>query len=60
MEACVSPAEIQAAIAVFNILEPQAQKVITGLIHAFHKKQLTSQDLLDQAAKILAANPPAQ
>jgi hypothetical protein len=38
----VTAAEIQAALAVFQILEPQAQKAIAGLIHLFHQKQVGS------------------
>ena len=56
----MTPAEIEAAIQAFQLLEPQIQKEVAALIHLVHKRQLTTQDLLDQAAKILAANPPAQ
>ena len=50
----MTPAEIQAAIAVFQILEPMAQAAIAKLIHKIHGQTITAQDLLDQAAALLA------
>ena len=49
----MTPAEILAAIQTFQLLEPLAQKGIADLIHKLHKKQLTAQDYLDAAAKIV-------
>lgn len=52
----MTPAEIQAAIAVFQLLEPKVQSAIAGLIHAMHGKQIGSaQDYLDEAQKVLSA-----
>lgn len=52
----MTPAEIQAAMAVFQILEPKVQSAIAGLIHAMHGKQIGSaQDYLDAAQKALDA-----
>ena len=57
----MTPAEIQAAIVAFNLLEPEAQKGVAALIHLFHKKQLTAQDYLAMAQAMLAqqAKQPA-
>ncbi len=52
-------AEIQAALAVFQILEPEAQKAIAGLVHLLHHKQLTATDYLAQAQALINA-PKAQ
>ena len=48
-------AEIQAALAVFQILEPEAQKAIAGLVHLLHHKQLTATDYLAQAQALINA-----
>ena len=49
----MNPAEIQIAVQLFEILEPQVQSAIAALIHKAHKKQLTAQDYLDQAAVLV-------
>lgn len=52
----MSPAEIQAAILAYQLLEPEVQRGISALIHLAHHKKLTAQDYLDQAAAILGQN----
>jgi len=49
----VSPEELNAAIAAFQVLEPMAQQGIAALIHKLHKKELTAADYLAMAAKLL-------
>lgn len=49
----MTPEEIAALFEAFNLLEPEVQKGIAGLVHLFHKKQLTAQDYLDQAKQLL-------
>jgi hypothetical protein len=56
----VNPEAIAALIELIQTLEPEAQAGIVGLVHMLHKKQLTTQDLLDQAAAWIAANPPTK
>lgn len=49
---------VPAAIQLFEMLEPQAQKGIAALITKIHHKQLTAQDYLDQAATLINSKPP--
>jgi hypothetical protein len=53
----MTPAEIDAAIEAFNLLEPEVQKGIAALIHVLHKKPPTAQDFIDEATALLASNP---
>lgn len=47
--------EAQAAITLFSLLEPEAQRGIAALIAKVHHKTLTAQDYLDQAAALINA-----
>jgi hypothetical protein len=49
----MNPEAIEAAIQAFQLLEPAVQSGIAALIHKAHKKQLSAQDYLDQAAAIV-------
>lgn len=53
----MNPAEIQAAIEAFQLLEPEVQKGIVGLIHLLHRKPPTAADYIAQAQRLLAAQP---
>lgn len=53
----MTPAEIDAAIQAFQLLEPEMQKGVAALIHVMHKKPPTAQDFIDQATVLLANNP---
>lgn len=57
----MSAEEIQAAMAAFQILEPEVQKGIAALIHHFDKsstqKPLTPQEFIQEAEALLAASP---
>lgn len=48
----MTPEEIDLAIQAFQLLEPEVQKGIAGLIHLAHKKQLTADDYI-AAAQVL-------
>lgn len=53
----VTPEEIQLAIEAFNLLEPEVQKGVAGLIHVLHKKPPEAQDFIDRANALLANVP---
>ena len=53
----MTPEEIQAALEAFQLLEPEVQKGVAGLIHLLHKKPPTLQDYIDQANALLANIP---
>jgi hypothetical protein len=53
MKAIADLIEIEAAIEAYQLLEPVAMKAIADLIGKIHKKQLTAQDFLDMAAKLV-------
>ena len=49
----MDPAEIEAAIQAFQLLEPVVQKGVADLIQKLHHKQLTAQDYLNLAATLV-------
>lgn len=53
----MTPAEIEAAIEAFNLLEPEVQKGVAALIHLLHKSPPTAQDYIAQALTLLANVP---
>jgi hypothetical protein len=53
----MTPAEIQAAIQAFQLLEPQAQKGIAALIHLIHHTK-NAQDYIAEAQALLDKLPP--
>jgi hypothetical protein len=55
----VTPAEIAAAMQLLSVLAPEVQKGVVDLIGKLHKHQMTANDAIAQAAKILGQPPPA-
>lgn len=49
----MGPAEIEAMIELFEVLEPPVQKGIAALIQKLHAKTMSAQDYLDLAATLV-------
>jgi hypothetical protein len=49
----MTPAEIEAAIEAFELLEPPIQQAVASLIHKLQSKKMTAQDYLDLAATLV-------
>jgi hypothetical protein len=49
----MTPAEIEAMIEIFQLLEPPVQKAFADLISKVHHKTLTAEDYLALAAQIV-------
>lgn len=53
----MTPTEIQAAIEAFQLLEPELQRGVAGLIHLLHRKPKMAADYLEEARALLAKQP---